>query len=78
MTSIADRPAVDQARARFEPRGGVDDGGEAPGPVLAVARQQPDAGHVAAHHAVAVVLDLVNPLAADRHPFGGGREGQAG
>src|SRR5262249_20635106 len=59
----ADRLAVDQARARLEPRGGFQDGGEAPGPVLAVPGQEPDAGHVAAHHqAIAVMLDLVNPV----------------
>jgi hypothetical protein len=48
--SLRHRLAVDQARACLEAPGSVHDGGEAPGPVLAVARQQADASRVAAHH----------------------------
>src|SRR5262249_12612240 len=51
--------------------------GEARRPVMPVPGQEPDAGHVAAHHhAVAVVLDLVNPPAADRRALGGGGKGR--
>jgi len=58
-----DRLDVDQAGARLEPVHGLDDGGIAVRPVVPVAGEQPHAAAVSAHHeAVAVVLDLVNPV----------------
>jgi hypothetical protein len=64
------RPLTYGEPRRFDTSGGFTMVGKALGPILAVARQQPDAGHVAAHHhAVAVVLDLVNPLVADRRAW---------
>jgi hypothetical protein len=44
-------------------------------PVVAPARDEPDANRISAgHEAVAVVFDLVNPIGAGRRAIGGGRE----
>src|SRR5262249_21891837 len=65
------RLAVDQALARFEPGGGPRWEGSV-GTSMPVPREHPDAGAVTArHHAVAVVLDLVNPPAAVPRAPGG-------
>jgi hypothetical protein len=48
---------------------GVDNGREAVGPVMAVAREAADAQAIPAHHQpVAVMLDLMNPERAGRWP----------
>jgi hypothetical protein len=65
--------AVDQARPDLERLHRLDDQGIARRPVVAVARQEPysDRDRVTArHHAVAVVLDLVDPLRTRRRRVG--------
>jgi hypothetical protein len=67
--------AVDQARPHREMVHGLDHEREADRPVVASARDQPDADGVApGHEPVAVVLDLVNPVEAGRRAVGGGRQ----
>ena len=52
---------------RLEASGGIDDGREAVGPVIAVAGEAADAHAIPAHHQpVAVVLDFVDPERAGR------------
>ena len=69
-----DRLAVDQARADLEPVNGLDDERIARCPIVPVPRQQPYTDGVSARHeAVAVVLDLVNPVRPRRETLGGGR-----
>jgi hypothetical protein len=69
--------AIYQAGAQSERVYGLDDEREAARPVVAVAGEQVEAGSVAAgHQAIAIVLDLVNPV----RPLGGrspmdGRQG---
>ena len=69
--------AVDQAgacRQSGNRRGGQR---EAPGEIMAVARQEPHAGSVSPRHdAEAVMLDFVQPVPADRRSIG--RTGEAG
>jgi hypothetical protein len=61
------RLAVDQEGLRLDAERGINDGREAVGPVMAVAREAADPRAIPAHHkAVAVVLDLVNPERAGR------------
>jgi hypothetical protein len=59
--------AVDQAGPHLQVVHGLDDEREAGGPVVASARDQPNADRVApGHQAIAVVLDLMNPVRARR------------
>jgi hypothetical protein len=54
--------AVDQERRGLDAVGSINDGREAVGPVMAVAREAADARANPAHHqAVAVLLDFVDP-----------------
>src|SRR4029077_5935173 len=63
------RLAVDQERRRLDAGLGINNGREAIGPVMAVAREAADTRAIPAHHqAVAVVLDLVEPERAGRWP----------
>jgi hypothetical protein len=56
------RLAVDQERRCLEPGGCLDNGREAVGQVMAVAREATDARAVPAHHQpIAVMLDFVDP-----------------
>ena len=59
--------AVDQERMRVDAKRGVNDGGEAVGPVMTVAGEAVDAPVIPAHHQpVAVMLDFVNPQLTGR------------
>ena len=70
------RLAVHQAGTRLEAVHGLDDERIAGTPVMPVAGEEPDADRVPARHeAVAVVLDLVDPVWAARRALGG--KGQA-
>jgi hypothetical protein len=63
----------DLGHNRLDAVGGFGDEREAASPVDAVARQHPDAGHIAARHQPeAVVLDLMNPAGAARRALGRG------
>ena len=66
------RLAVDQERRGLDAERGVNDGREAIGPVMAVAREAANARAIPAHHQpIAVVLDFVDPDRAGRwsgHP----------
>ena len=54
---------------RLDAERGINDGREAVGPVMAVAREAADARAIPAHHQpIAVVLDLVDPERAGRWP----------
>ena len=51
---------------------GLDDERISVGPVIPIAGQEPDAhGITPGHHAIAVVLDLMNPVRARRRLVGG-------
>jgi hypothetical protein len=70
-----DRLAIDQAGTHPEPVNGLDDERIARSPVVPIAGQQADAGWVSARHqAIAVMLDLVNPVRAGRSAVGWGWE----
>ena len=59
--------AVDQERRGPDAEGGINDGREAVGPVMAVAREAADARTIPAHHQpIAVMFDFVNPQRAGR------------
>ena len=59
-----DQPSI---RKRLDAERGVNNGREAIGPVMAVAREAADTRAIPAHHqAVAVVLDLVDQSGPDR------------
>jgi hypothetical protein len=67
--------SVDQGQPRRQRLGGVPDGREAIGPVVTTARQDRDLAILDADlQAVAVPLDLVNPLFAGRYPRSEGRQ----
>jgi hypothetical protein len=67
--------AIDQARPHLEVIHGLDHERVAPGPVMAVAGNQPDAHRITTgHEPVAVVLDLVNPVSAGRRLVRWGRK----
>ena len=70
-----DRLAIDQAGTHLEPVNGLDDERIARSPVVPIAGQQADAGWVSARHqAIAVMLDLVNPVRPGRSAVGWGWE----
>src|SRR5450631_3237386 len=67
------RLAVDHERAGTVAKGGLNDQRITVGKVMAVAGKQPDALAIALHdQAIAVVLDLMNPVRAGRY-LGGAR-----
>jgi hypothetical protein len=69
------RLAIDRGRCRPQARHGLTDAGIPVRPVEAVAGEQPHPGlPLAGDEAVAVVLDLVNPLGADRRLARSGRD----
>jgi hypothetical protein len=70
-----DRLAIDQAGTHLQPVNGLDDERIARSPVVPVPGQQADADRVSARHqAIAVMLDLVNPVRAGRRSVGWGWE----
>jgi len=67
--------AVDQAGAHLEVVHGLDHEREAVRPVIAALSYQPDADGISTRHkAVAVVLNLMNPVGAGRRAVGRGRQ----
>ena len=71
----AHRLAVDQAGPHLEVVHSLDDERIPGGPVMAVTGEQPDADRIApGHQAIAVVLDLVNPVRAGRGLSAVGRQ----
>ena len=67
----ADHLSVEQAGPHLEMIYGLYDEREPVGPVVASPSQQPNAYRVTpGHQAVAVVLDLVNPVGAGRRAVG--------
>ena len=63
------RLAVDQERLRLDAVRSINDGREAIGPIMTVAREAADPRAIPAHHQpIAVVLDLMNPERAGRWP----------
>jgi hypothetical protein len=69
-----DRLAVDQARAHSQCRYSLHDEREALGLLVPIAGEKPDSrGTAPRQEPVAIVLDLVNPVAAGRRPFDGAR-----
>jgi hypothetical protein len=64
--------AVDQARPHLERVDGFDDERIARRPVVAVAGEQANTNRIAPRHqAIAVMLDLVDPVRAGRRTVGG-------
>ena len=61
--------AIDQERCRLEAASGLDNPGEAVGPIVAALGEAADPRAFPAHHQPeAVMLDFVNPLRAGRWP----------